>query len=134
MRSRADARLAPPVCGDRRRRSPSSGGCALGGQPPRSLDGVGRPYRRNPTAFYLLLTAVCVALALGPPYGLWQFVYWMPGFNFIRGSSRFMVLGLLAIAVLAGLGIRLADARGLRRRAAAWPAWWSAACWSRNSP
>ena len=62
------------------------------------------PYRRNPTAFYLLLTVACVALALGPPYGLWQFVYWLPGFNFIRGSSRFMVLGLLGIAVLAGVG------------------------------
>lgn len=64
----------------------------------------GAPYRGNPTAFYLLLTIVCVGLALGPPYGLWQFVYWLPGFNFIRGSSRFMVLGLLGIAILAGIG------------------------------
>jgi PA14 domain-containing protein len=62
------------------------------------------PYRRNPTAFYFLLTAVCVWLAVGPPYGLWQFLYWLPGFNLIRGSSRFMVVGLLGIAVLAGIG------------------------------
>ena len=61
-------------------------------------------YRRNPTAFYFLLTAACVGLALGPPYGLWQFVYWLPVFNMIRGSSRFMVVGLLGIAVLAGIG------------------------------
>lgn len=69
------------------------------------------PYRRNPTAFYLLLTAVCVALAVGPPYGLWQYVYWLPGFNFIRGSSRFMVLGLLGIAILAGIGFERLTAR-----------------------
>jgi hypothetical protein len=61
-------------------------------------------YRRDPTAFYLLLTIVCVALALGPPYGPWRYVYWLPGFNFIRGSSRFMVLGLLGIAILAAIG------------------------------
>jgi hypothetical protein len=64
----------------------------------------GAPYRHNPTAFYLLLTLVCVALALGPPYGPWRYVYWLPGFSFIRGSSRFMVLGLLGIAVLAAIG------------------------------
>lgn len=64
----------------------------------------GAQYRRNPTAFYLLLTIVSTGLALGGRYGLWQFVYWLPGFNFIRGSSRFMVLGLLGIAVLTGLG------------------------------
>jgi hypothetical protein len=69
------------------------------------------PYRRNPAAFYMLLTAACVALALGPPYGLWRFVYWMPGFSFIRGSSRFMVLGLLGIAVLAGIGFDRLSAR-----------------------
>ena len=79
------------------------------------------PVRRNPTAFYLLLAALCVGLALGPPYGLWQFVYWLPGFSFIRGSSRFMVLGLLATAVLAGLGfdrLRARLAPGPRRAAA----------------
>ncbi|HVH27278.1 MAG TPA: glycosyltransferase family 39 protein [Vicinamibacterales bacterium] len=64
----------------------------------------GAPFRSDPTALYFLLTAASVALALGPPYGLWQYVYWLPGFNFIRGSSRFMVLGLLGIAILAGIG------------------------------
>ena len=78
----------------------------------------GAPYRRNPTAVYLLVTVAGVALAIGPPYGLWQFVYWMPGFNFIRAHSRFMVLGLLAIAVLAGVGfdwLRARLAPGRRR-------------------
>jgi hypothetical protein len=76
--------------------------------------------RRNPTPFYLLLTALCIGLSLGPPYGLWRFVYWMPGFDFIRGSSRFMVLGLLGIAVLAGVGFdRLSARLGPRGRLAA---------------
>ncbi|PYR24721.1 MAG: hypothetical protein DMF92_22045 [Acidobacteria bacterium] len=74
------------------------------------------PYRRNPTAFYLLLTAVCVGLALGPPYGLWRFVYWLPGFNLIRVSSRFMIVGLLGIAVLAGMGFDKISSRLARQR------------------
>ena len=61
-------------------------------------------YRRSPTGFYSLLTVVCVGLALGPPYGLWRFVYWLPVFSMVRGSSRFMVVGLLGIAVLSGIG------------------------------
>ncbi len=69
------------------------------------------PYRRKPTALYLLLTIVCIALAIGPPYGLWQFVYWLPGFNFIRVASRFMVVGLLGVAVLAGVGFDWLTAR-----------------------
>jgi len=64
----------------------------------------GAQYRRSPTAFYLLLTLVSAGLALGGEYWPWQSVYWLPGFNFIRGPSRFMVLGLLGVAVLAGVG------------------------------
>lgn len=63
----------------------------------------GAPFRRSPTAFYLLLMVVCVSLALGAS-GPWRFVYWLPGLNFVRGPSRFMTLGVLAIAVLAGIG------------------------------
>ena len=84
----------------------------------------GARYRRSPTAFYLLLTIVSAGLALGGRYGLWQFVYWLPGFNFIRGSSRFMVLGLLGVAVLAGVGFDRLTARVApsRRRVAAFVA------------
>src|SRR5262245_61273499 len=60
--------------------------------------------RRESTGLYLLLTLTCIALALGPPYGLWRFVYWMPVFNLIRGSARFMILGLLGFAMLAAIG------------------------------
>jgi len=60
--------------------------------------------RRDAVVFYLLLTIVMFGLALGPPYGLWQYVYWLPGFNFIRATSRFTIAGLLGLAVLAGAG------------------------------
>ena len=72
--------------------------------------------RHNPAPLYLLLTLLCVGLALGPPYSLWPYVYSWPGFNFIRATVRFMVLGALGISVLAALAfdrltIRLAPAR-----------------------
>jgi hypothetical protein len=81
----------------------------------------GARYRRSPTAFYLLLTVVCASLAIGGTPGLWQFVYWLPGFNFIREHSRFMVLGLLGVAILTGVGFDWLTARFActRRRLAA---------------
>ena len=80
----------------------------------------GAQYRRSHTALYLLLTMVSASLALGGRSGLWQFVYWLPGFNFIREPSRFMVLGVLAVAILAGLGFDWLTARlaSSRRRLA----------------
>ena len=60
--------------------------------------------RLDPRTYYVLLVVVCVLLALPPPYGLWPYVYWLPGFSFIRATTRIMVPGTLGIAVLAGLG------------------------------
>jgi hypothetical protein len=71
----------------------------------------GARYRRSPTGFYLLLTIVSAGLALGGRYWLWRSIFWLPGFNFIRGPSRFMVLGLLGVAVLAGVGFDRLTAR-----------------------
>ena len=57
--------------------------------------------------FYALLTIVSVWLTLGPPIGLWPLVYWLPGLNFIRVPSRFMLLAILGLAVLAGFGAEI---------------------------
>ena len=80
----------------------------------------GARYRRSPTAFYLLLTIVSAGLALGGPY---RFGNSSTGcqFNFIREPSRFTVLGVLGIAVLAGVGFDWLTARlaPSRRRLAA---------------
>jgi hypothetical protein len=59
---------------------------------------------RNPAAFYAALTLGAVLLASGPPLSLWPFVYWLPGLNFVRVPSRFVILAVLGLAVLAGLG------------------------------
>ncbi len=56
---------------------------------------------RREWIFYALLTVVSVLLAAGP---LWTYVYWMPGFNFIRGPSRFMILAMVGLSVLAAIG------------------------------
>jgi hypothetical protein len=65
---------------------------------------------------YLVVLVVCLWFAVGPPYGIWRGVYWLPGLNFVRVPSRFMLLGMLALAVLAAAGfdrlaIRLSGAR-----------------------
>jgi hypothetical protein len=73
-------------------------------------------FRRNPTAFYLLLTVVFAGLALGPPYGLWRFVYWLPAFNLVRAYSRFGMVALLGLAVLAGAGFDAVTGGWPRRR------------------
>jgi hypothetical protein len=87
------------------------GACAFAWRGVRQPPGRGRV-----VAFYGLLTLVCFWLMLGPPLGLWQFVYWLPGVNFIRVPSRFSLLGVLGLAVLAGCGFericrRVAPAR-----------------------
>ena len=61
--------------------------------------------RRRETRFYALLTLVSVWLTLGPPIGLWPLVYWLPGLNFIRAPSRFMLLAILGLAILSGFGL-----------------------------
>ena len=66
--------------------------------------------------FYVLLTLVSIWLSIGPPVSLWPFVYWLPGMNFIRVPSRFMMLALLGFAVLSGIGFDRITAR-LRARA-----------------
>lgn len=76
----------------------------LSGGPGKAIARWAEFRRRDATTFYTVLTLVAFGLALGPPYGLWRYVYWMPGFNFIRESSRFTLVALLGLAVLAAIG------------------------------
>ena len=74
---------------------------------------------RDTPLFYALLTLARVWLSMGPPVGLWPLVYWLPGMNFIRVPSRFMVLAVLGLAILSGIGFdRLAARLTARRRRA----------------
>jgi len=74
--------------------------------------------------YYLLLVVVSLWISLGPPFGLYSALHRMvPGFDFIRVPSRFTILTVLGLAVLAGAGLDrwLRDVRSNRRR------WWTAA-------
>jgi hypothetical protein len=64
----------------------------------------GAAERRGPLMVYLSIAAISIALSVGPPIGLWPLVYWLPGFDFIRVPSRFMILGVLGFAVMAAVG------------------------------
>lgn len=60
---------------------------------------------------YVVLTLVSLWLSVGRPIGIWPLVYWLPGLTFIRAPSRFMLLAILGIAVLAGWGFERLVAR-----------------------
>jgi hypothetical protein len=73
-------------------------------------------WRRDWRGFYGLLLLATLWLSAGPPIGLWPAVYWLPGLNFIRVASRFTLLGVLCLAILAAFGFdrwtaRLSDRR-----------------------
>jgi len=68
----------------------------------RSLRGSFRPDRLT----WGLLLFVCLLLALGPRFGLYQVLAALPGIKLIRVPSRFILPGLLALAMLAGFGWR----------------------------
>ncbi|HEY6358542.1 MAG TPA: hypothetical protein VIX35_09880, partial [Vicinamibacterales bacterium] len=61
--------------------------------------------RQNAVLFYGLLALVGCALLVGPPFGLWQFVYWIPPLSFIRAPLRFSILVVLGLAVLTGFAL-----------------------------
>jgi len=68
---------------------------------------------RRELALYGVLAVVSVLLFIDGPLALWPWVYWLPGMNFIRAPSRFMILTTLCLAVLAGAGFE--------RIASRWP-------------
>ncbi|HYE86572.1 MAG TPA: hypothetical protein VEA16_09470, partial [Vicinamibacterales bacterium] len=65
--------------------------------------------RRIP--LYGLLAALSTAMFMAWPFEIWKYVYWLPGFNFIRVPSRFITLTMLALGVLAALGFEKISAR-----------------------
>ena len=58
----------------------------------------------QPIVIYGAIAVVSAWFTLGPPLGLWRWTYWMPVFNFLRVPSRFVLLEMLALAVLSGFG------------------------------
>ena len=64
-----------------------------------------RRMRDNYVAFYALVAIMATAMFVSWPLDLWERVHWLPGLNFIRIPSRFVILTMLALSVLAGFGI-----------------------------
>jgi hypothetical protein len=78
-----------------------------------------RPDRRrlpaDATGYFLLLALVSAAMFVTWPMEMWRHVYWLPGFNFIRVPSRFILVVMLSLGMLAAVALdRLT--RGLSRR------------------
>ena len=67
------------------------------------IAGIRRPLRTSAALFYGLITVLAYLLSAGPPLGLWPLVYWLPGFNFLRVPSRFILLAVLGLAILSGI-------------------------------
>jgi hypothetical protein len=63
-----------------------------------------RSLMTSPVWFYTALAVIAFWFTLGPPIGLWQWTYWLPVFSFLRVPSRFVLLEVLALAVLSGFG------------------------------
>ena len=57
-------------------------------------------WRMQPTGFYTLLGAATALMLAPPPLGIWRFVYWLPGFNFIRVPPRFILVTVMCLGVL----------------------------------
>jgi hypothetical protein len=77
-------------------------------------------WRDDWAAFYGCLALASAALFVQWPAEIWRLVYWWPGFNFIRVPPRFMILTLLALAILAAIGVERMTAHltaGRRRTA-----------------
>jgi predicted secreted protein len=73
-----------------------------------------RAVRRSAMGFYVVLTLLSIWLTLGPPLGIWRYVYWLPGLNFIRVPSRFSIVAMLGLSVVAAFGFERVSAH-LRR-------------------
>lgn len=62
-----------------------------------------RPRRRH-AVFFAALAVVSLLLSLGNQGLLWPLLRLVPGFNVLKGSSRFLLTMNLGVAVLAGFG------------------------------
>lgn len=77
--------------------------------------------RRRHLIYFGMVAVISVLLFIDGPLSLWPWVYSWPGMNFIRAPSRFMILTMLCLAVLAGAGFERLAGRltPLSQRAAA---------------
>jgi hypothetical protein len=73
------------------------------------------------TGYFLLLGLVSAAMFTTVPVDTWRHIYWLPGFNFIRVPSRFILMVVLSLGMLAAVAFDAMTAqlpRGRRLAAA----------------
>lgn len=76
-----------------------------------------RAQRTNGALLYAVIGLICFWFTLGAPFGIWPVVYKWPVLDFIRVPTRFVLLELLALAVLCGVALdRLTAGSGTRGR------------------
>jgi hypothetical protein len=77
-------------------------------------------WRTEATGFYALLGIVTALMLAPPPLGIWRFVYWLPGFNFIRVPPRFVLVTVMCLGVLLAAAFdRITQTLSVRTRAIA---------------
>lgn len=68
-----------------------------------------RPTRRHlgsdATGYFLLLAVGSTGMFTTWPVDTWRHIYWLPGFNFIRVPSRFIVLVVLSLGMLSAVAV-----------------------------
>ena len=73
--------------------------------------------RADATGYFALLGLISTMMFVTWPIETWRYVHWLPGFNFIRVPSRFILLLMLCLAMLAAAVFdRLTARRSSRAR------------------
>jgi hypothetical protein len=74
-----------------------------------------QPWRSAAVPFYALLGVLSTLMFVTWPVDLWRHVYWLPGFNFIRVPSRFILVVVLCLGVLAAAAFERIAVKWTRR-------------------
>ena len=73
--------------------------------------------RADATGYFALLALLSTLMFVTWPIETWRYVHWLPGFNFIRVPSRFILLLMLCLAMLGAAAFdRLTVRRSSRAR------------------
>jgi hypothetical protein len=68
-------------------------------------------WRSAAVPFYAVLAVLSTLMFVTWPVDLWRHVYWLPGFNFIRVPSRFILVVVLCLGVLAAAAFETITAK-----------------------
>lgn len=71
-------------------------------------------WRRDATGFFLVLAMLSGLMFVQWPVDLWRQVHWLPGFNFIRVPSRFILMVMLCLGMLAAAAVDCLTTRASR--------------------